>query len=1235
MSSYGATRINSYITYTNNNGWNSKGNGVARQSSYSKGQGYYTYTACIEFDANSIKNTYQTYYPTGVSITLSNREKVGSYGSSLTAILSVGNGYYGGGQPSRTGYTGSYKVTAGSGTSTNISLPTSWVDAFVSQSNPCILLGDYSQGPNYLGYTGATLYIDWAIRYTSCSAPTSLSLSKTRGIPDTQMTLSWSGARAGTQNSIVGYDIQCSSNGGGWWDYGSVNTSSTSGSYTVWTPADRGGNRRWRVRTRGSAGSSYYSGYSDASAYCYANVLPNLNTCSASQTIVPSSSSTISTTLTLSGSDSDGQSVSFWYGLRSDHGDEKQISNNSTITVSPGTYYFYPWDGMEYGSAKTITFTKNTKPVINSITATGVKDSSKDSAYPFAKNLTFSLSANKSSNLSYIWQYKTASTKEGLESQSWLSLSTAAKPVVSSDDLITPGYYYTVRARITETIGTLTDTSDYYAIINGYRNSMAVNKDSITLSDLFAPITPDYHDEQGDLISESRLYFSDTLSFKHSQALGYYNDNIMLDIPKIVEVSLYYGLESNNINNWVYSVTDNTTEYTLPISFSSPNNMPIYFKLKIKDSFGVIYENTNATSIIYDSGPKFGSESQITINPSSLKPLSHNQSIMINFTKEDSIWTDTLSDTYITNGYLNERYQIRFSLPTSVVLPDQTNTFYIPSSYIIFNVPTGGQLGDTINLSLNSSVNNYIKEQIQTKTGNINTEYLCTIDIFTNDYFNLTSGLSLQNYKIDFKESPTFNTTNHSDFYIQFKYSNDESSKSAYLQGNDATNLINIGETIRFHFPKATDLNNDIIKYNIYARREYIWYDNALGADIKDNYILLQEIPILINGSANPNLKNSEIANHYYYDVQVPTSYNYNQFASYAIQVVDSNNLTSDFMYFGWLNGDTEKPTMIQICRVANPSINLLRYISEKIGDNTYSILIDANISDIGGSRYQIPSLSFKDYGDSRNFERSVFSDINNMKITVQMAELNDLSFSNPINYSSKIYDSTTLYPYNANTKISITPTSESQTIVLNSNKYIRLLIEITYGKISSNTDDYRKVTFYSSASIFYIETATMSYRKNSVGINDEDLQLEDRKVFSVKNIANKRDIVLEGLDNQVTRRATIDLVSGELQKTNLGDSVSICGVKTFKIILQMEAVSTSYTFQSDDFINHSAVFINLDYPSLDSLTEEEALKVIKTYRNADFLDGGIAEADKIELIVNGKKPEEVINIPLIVTVVR
>lgn len=99
---------------------------------------------------------------------------------------------------------------------------------------------------------------------TACGAPTSLSLNPT--VTETTALLSWSGAKAGTNNAITAYEIQYSestdnSSWGNWITGTTVNATAASGSYAVTTSGTRGNFRRYRVRTRGSAGASYYSGW--------------------------------------------------------------------------------------------------------------------------------------------------------------------------------------------------------------------------------------------------------------------------------------------------------------------------------------------------------------------------------------------------------------------------------------------------------------------------------------------------------------------------------------------------------------------------------------------------------------------------------------------------------------------------------------------------------------------------------------------------------------------------------------------------------------------------------------------------------------------------------------------------------------------------------------------------------------------------------------------------------------
>ena len=100
------------------------------------------------------------------------------------------------------------------------------------------------------------------IFYTACGAPTSPTVSATlsRGA----VTLSWGAGSAGTNNSVTGYDVQQreSTDGSSWGSWATVSGSPVTGTSLDVTPPGTVGNYyQYRVRTRGSAGSDYYSGW--------------------------------------------------------------------------------------------------------------------------------------------------------------------------------------------------------------------------------------------------------------------------------------------------------------------------------------------------------------------------------------------------------------------------------------------------------------------------------------------------------------------------------------------------------------------------------------------------------------------------------------------------------------------------------------------------------------------------------------------------------------------------------------------------------------------------------------------------------------------------------------------------------------------------------------------------------------------------------------------------------------
>lgn len=126
------------------------------------------------------------------------------------------------------------------------------------------------------GLTG-TLTLNYEMNYSACGAPTACSVSA--AVAEGNVTLSWSGATSGTLNAINSYEIQYSDSSDGatwgtWTALTTITTTATSGSLSVAPPTTRGYYRRFQVRTRGDAGSSYYSGWRVSTNTLRRNTLP-------------------------------------------------------------------------------------------------------------------------------------------------------------------------------------------------------------------------------------------------------------------------------------------------------------------------------------------------------------------------------------------------------------------------------------------------------------------------------------------------------------------------------------------------------------------------------------------------------------------------------------------------------------------------------------------------------------------------------------------------------------------------------------------------------------------------------------------------------------------------------------------------------------------------------------------------------------------------------------------------
>lgn len=132
-----------------------------------------------------------------------------------------------------------------------------------------------------------TITVEYEYNYGSCSAPTTVSQNTVYPAAGGTATINWSGAKAGTNNPIKGYEIHRSS-GGSYSLLTTVSSTSTSGTLTVSAPSTMGDWYYYKVKTLGTV-----SGYDSGLSSVYASICAKTITACAAPSSISVSSSTI------------------------------------------------------------------------------------------------------------------------------------------------------------------------------------------------------------------------------------------------------------------------------------------------------------------------------------------------------------------------------------------------------------------------------------------------------------------------------------------------------------------------------------------------------------------------------------------------------------------------------------------------------------------------------------------------------------------------------------------------------------------------------------------------------------------------------------------------------------------------------------------------------------------------------------------------------------------------------
>ena len=187
---------------------------------------------------------------------------------------------------------------------------------------------------------------------SACTAPTSITISNDLTIqkPGGKIKLNWNGAVGGTNNSINGYDVywRIDKNPTTTTYSGLHSVSKSSYTFTIPSNAKRGSKYYFKVVTKGTAGSEFYSPISSASKNVTVNRLPSAPSVSLDKTQVDYDEDPV-TIKTISAKDPDGKSLTYAYSIN--NGDKIKCSNGTKITNVQGKKISFFAKDIEYGPA--------------------------------------------------------------------------------------------------------------------------------------------------------------------------------------------------------------------------------------------------------------------------------------------------------------------------------------------------------------------------------------------------------------------------------------------------------------------------------------------------------------------------------------------------------------------------------------------------------------------------------------------------------------------------------------------------------------------------------------------------------------------------------------------------------------------------------------------------------------------------------------------------------------------
>lgn len=970
------------------------------------------------------------------------------------------------------------------------------------------------------GSTSFTLPVMYvAPTYTQCSAPTTVKCSPTDPVIEEEgVTISWSGASAGTGMNISGYRVFLDIQGGTYpsttntststsqWDaYRDVSSTSSSGSLilsasTLYNMGARA--NYWlvaKVLTKGSV-SGYDSGLrSDVYGWAEFEEPPGPET--------PSKPTVSFSTTTVNAGDQIRATVSYnadrlYYKTPGDS--SYTYTTGNTIYFYPdesGYFYCYAWNSKNGETATSSTYSKYitvysypppapSDVFINGTNVDGIKGNSNANLYlPSAAWVYF---GNGSSGeyapddvyvqIMYSTSYSTVANNSG----STYTVGTTSVPSVTAGYVAAlipsgfltsyPGYYFKVRARFSNEYGNSSYTySDEVFQIPSNLNKPTINSVAATDEGL------------------TDGYFSNSIDIKWT------NPTVNSGNPYIESTEVIYQASSNN-SSWgsttLSGIKGSTTSAGINTKTVTANFTPgqyYRFGVRLTDKAGRIQDVIYTQSLYRGYGPELSNEVFSVTGPEedglvTIRPYTNTTGITFSSVK-------AVSDnpvTYTIDAYIEQK---------GLTIPILTNTNPTTTS------------GDTVTFTLTAEQINTLLKNASLKDNPNDTVWnsdFTTVRyrIYARDNAGMTSTInSSNNTQIKFVEAPQFVEGERISLGIRYTNNNSDVKMASTTTTGDTNianeRMFNPGEAVYFKFNKATDYNDDITGYRIYVSR----LDNKPSITYDANYPTGNFELLKTYSLEEVTIDNNEVSMFY-----PLTSYTQNKFLIFAVAAIDSKNNLSAYKY---------SETYLIGCRIQNATINL---INTDLDDTDNKLKFTYTIPDLGGSRFV--NSSVYTYTQYPNFERTI--SINNQTYTkkarISLEYCLDGNFGNTdsSNYgiTSIDYGSTTSFESigtNSGSPITIsTDTLPSQ--FLNTKLYARLTFITSTGLGTSTISGFENVATnitYSLVITYYADAPTVSHRAQHVGINTNTFDAAEDEIFVVSDFAMRDKIKFSGTNDQ------------------------------------------------------------------------------------------------------------------------